>query len=138
MLTKSTFLALIGSAMTLIVAPTGYAVAGVLASYQAAARSADPTYKPSVSEGLKFYQKDFNVSSQARSCSSCHNLKPTEPGSHVITGKSIAPMAPRISPNRFTDPEKIEKWFKRNCKEVVGRLCSPAEKSDFITYLSAQ
>ena len=37
---------------------------------------------------------------------------------------------------RFSDPAKVEKWFGRNCKEVVGRACTSAEKADFMTYLS--
>lgn len=27
-----------------------------------------------------------------------------------------------------------EKWFRRNCTEVVGRECSAAEKADFIVF----
>ena len=37
---------------------------------------------------------------------------------------------------RFTDPAKTEKWFRRNCTEVLGRECSAAEKADFIQFLA--
>ena len=37
---------------------------------------------------------------------------------------------------RFADPAKVEKWFGRNCKEVVGRACTPGEKADFVAYMS--
>lgn len=70
------------------------------------------------------------------SCSSCHTLKPAADGKHASTGKRIAPMAPLANPERFTDVAKVEKWFGRNCKEVVGRACTPAEKADFVTFLS--
>ena len=35
----------------------------------------------------------------------------------------------------FTDTAKIEKWFKRNCKDVLERECSAAEKADVLSYL---
>jgi hypothetical protein len=38
---------------------------------------------------------------------------------------------------RFTDPAKVEKWFKRNCKEVLNRVCTPQEKADFAAYVIA-
>ena len=34
--------------------------------------------------------------------------------------------------------KKIEKWFKRNCKEAWGRECTAQEKADFLTYLITQ
>ena len=51
-------------------------------------------------------------------------------------GKAIEPMAVSASSARFTDIDKTEKWFTRNCKTVLGRDCSLQEKGDFITYLS--
>jgi hypothetical protein len=45
-------------------------------------------------------------------------------------------MAMTANAERFSDPAKVEKWFGRNCKEVIGRACTPAEKADFMTYLS--
>jgi uncharacterized membrane protein len=69
------------------------------------------------------------------SCASCHTAKPTVEGKHASTGKVIAPMAPALHPQRFTDAAKTEKWFRRNCNDVVGRECSPAEKADVLTWL---
>lgn len=69
------------------------------------------------------------------SCSSCHTLKPAADGKHASTGKRIAPMAPAANPERFTDVAKIEKWFGRNCKDVLARACTPAEKADVMAYL---
>ena len=53
------------------------------------------------------------------------------------TGKTIRPLAVAANPERFTDPAKVEKWFGRNCKEVVGRACTPGEKANFVAYMSA-
>ena len=72
------------------------------------------------------------------SCSSCHNAPPTTDGKHASTGKPIAPMAPAFNAKAFTDAAKVDKWFRRNCKDVVSRECSAAEKADVLAYLVAQ
>lgn len=71
------------------------------------------------------------------SCSSCHGAVPTQAGRHASTGKPIAPLAPAFNPERFADSAKTEKWFRRNCNDVMGRECSPAEKADVISWLRA-
>ncbi len=71
------------------------------------------------------------------SCASCHQSNPTLPGKHASTGKLIQPLAPAANPSRFTDPAKVEKWFRRNCKDVLSRECSPAEKADIVAWLLA-
>lgn len=81
--------------------------------------------------------KEFFTKSHGRdwSCSSCHGAPPTQTGKHASTGKPIAPLAPAFNAARFSDPEKVEKWFRRNCNDVVGRECSAAEKADVISWL---
>ena len=69
------------------------------------------------------------------SCSSCHGMPPTQQGKHASTGKAIAPLAPAFNPQRFTDPAKVEKWFRRNCGDVVGRECTAGEKADVMAWL---
>jgi uncharacterized membrane protein len=69
------------------------------------------------------------------SCSTCHTATPTVDGKHASTGKLISPMAPAFNAERFTDAAKTEKWFRRNCNDVVGRECSAAEKADVIAFL---
>jgi hypothetical protein len=69
------------------------------------------------------------------SCASCHGAVPTQSGKHASTGKTIAAMAPAFNPERFTDPAKSEKWFRRNCKDVTGRECTAAEKADVLSWL---
>ena len=69
------------------------------------------------------------------SCSTCHTENPTAMGQHTVTKKDIKPMAPAANPERFTDTAKVEKWFKRNCKDVLKRECTAQEKGDVLTYL---
>ena len=95
--------------------------------YAAAAKQA-----PQPSRGQEFFSQRHD---HEWSCSSCHTLHPQQEGKHVVTGKVIAPMAPAANPMRFTDAAKTEKWFRRNCKDVVGRECTAAEKADFLAYL---
>jgi len=68
-------------------------------------------------------------------CSSCHGAVPTQPGRHAATGKPIGPLAPAANAERFTDPAKTEKWFRRNCNDVLGRECSALEKADVLAWL---
>ena len=69
------------------------------------------------------------------SCASCHTGNPLQAGKHAKTGKAIAPLAPTANPERFTDAAKVEKWFKRNCNDVLGRACTEQEKGDIRQYL---
>ena len=69
------------------------------------------------------------------SCASCHGAMPTQGGKHAATGKPISALAPAFNPERFTDVAKTEKWFRRNCNDVVGRECTAAEKADVLSWL---
>ncbi|MBN1239610.1 MAG: DUF1924 domain-containing protein [Gammaproteobacteria bacterium] len=69
------------------------------------------------------------------SCASCHGAPPTRAGRHAATGKAIAPLAPSANAARFTDAAKAEKWFRRNCSDVLGRECTAAEKADVLSWL---
>lgn len=71
----------------------------------------------------------------AWSCSSCHGNPPTQTGQHASTGKDITPLAPAFNPQAFTDSARVDKWFRRNCKDVLARECSAAEKADVLAYL---
>ena len=69
------------------------------------------------------------------SCSTCHTADPRRPGRHVVTGKTIQPLAPSANPQRFTDEAKVAKWLRRNCRDVLGRECTAQEKGDVLTWL---
>jgi uncharacterized membrane protein len=81
--------------------------------------------------------QDFFTSKHGKdwSCSSCHTATPTGEGKHASTGKVISAMAPAFNPERFTELAKSEKWFRRNCNDVVGRECTATEKADVLAWL---
>ena len=69
------------------------------------------------------------------SCASCHGAKPVQAGQHAGTGKPIAALAPAVEAQRFSDPAKVEKWFRRNCNDVLARECTAGEKADVLAWL---
>lgn len=110
--------------------------AELLAGYRAEAARQVAGFQPSAQRGAAFYQRDFKASATMPTCVSCHTAHPTQAGRHVVTDKAIKPLAPAANAERFSDLAKVEKWFKRNCTEVVGRECSAAEKADFIIFMT--
>jgi cytochrome c553 len=101
--------------------------AELLAGYSAAAGA-----PASAARGQKLF-----TTPQGREwrCASCHGDTPTQAGKHASTGKPIAALAPAFNPERFTDTAKTDKWFRRNCNDVMGRECSAAEKADVLAWL---
>jgi hypothetical protein len=75
---------------------------------------------------------------EPRSCSGCHGTDLTQSGRHLETGKSIAPMALSVNPERLTDPVKTERWLKRNCRWTLGRECTPQEKGDIVALIRSR
>ncbi len=121
----------------------GVALAGagqqaVLDQYAALAKAADPTFGGfSADRGKAFFLAKNTHSADTPSCSTCHTTNPRNPGQTTV-GQAIAPMAVSVTPDRFTDMAKTEKWFRRNCNTVLGRECTPAEKGDFIAFMNSQ
>ena len=105
-------------------------------AYAAEAVRQSPGFQPSARRGAEFFARRFAVSDKMPACTACHTDSPAQPGRHAVTGKAIKPLAPRAEAARFTDPAKTEKWFRRNCTEVLGRECSAAEKADFIRFMA--
>jgi hypothetical protein len=101
--------------------------------FEAAARQATPAFPGfSARRGEEF----FNARHGGEwTCGTCHTPDPRQPGRHATTGKSIAPLAPSANAERFTTPSKVEKWFRRNCNDVLGRPCTPTEKGDVLEWL---
>lgn len=77
-------------------------------------------------------------SGKNRNCQTCHGKDLTKKGKHAKTGKVIDPLAVSVNSERLTDVKFINKWFKRNCKWVMGRACTAQEKGDFLEYLRLQ
>jgi len=108
--------------------PAAATPADLLAGY---ARDAGAT--PDAARGQAFFT---GTHGREWSCASCHGKLPTGTGRHASTGKPIAPLAPAFEAQRFTDPAKTEKWFRRNCGDVLGRSCTAGEKADVLAWLT--
>ncbi len=110
----------------------------ILDGYAAAAKQSDPGFHGfSAAAGQAFFLAHPGVSQpETPSCSACHTTSPLNAG-RTRAGKDIAPMAVSRTPNRFTDFTKVERWFTRNCRTVYGRLCTPQEKGNFITFMES-
>ena len=108
----------------------------LMRGYAEQARTKSASYAgPSPAAGRRL----FHQQPRDWSCATCHTDQPAATGRHAITGKTIAPLSPVANPERFRDAAKVEKWFKRNCTDTLGRLCTSAEKADLISFLlSAQ
>ena len=132
---------LLASALPLSLA--GTAMAGPredqLAHYASTAKAADPTFADfSAARGKALYLQAFTGGKpDTATCAICHGRDPRAPG-RALTGKTIEPMAVSTSPARYTDPVKVEKWFKRNCTEVMGRECTAREKGDWLSFMAGQ
>lgn len=72
---------------------------------------------------------------QSLTCAACHGESPVLPGKHATTGKVIGPLAPHANAERFTDAARAEKWFRRNCREVLDRECTASEKANVLGWL---
>lgn len=122
-----------------------FAAAMTVATAAMATPATDELFSRYQSEGAKSFdakrggdnwvKKSKGEEGEEMSCQTCHSADLTKKGKHHKTGKVIEPLAPSANPERFTDVKKIEKWFKRNCKDVLGRECTPQEKGDFLKYL---
>ncbi len=108
----------------------------ILDTYTAQAVTEQASFKASAERGAAFFAKRFAVSEQMPACTSCHTDQPANAGKHVVTSKVIQPLSPSANAERLTDPAKVEKWFRRNCKEVLGRECTAPEKADFVAFLT--
>jgi hypothetical protein len=106
--------------------------ASLLGAYQAEARHNDASFAASIARGEAFFNARHG---NEWSCASCHGNPPTGQGKHAKTGKAIAPLAPKANAERFADAAKAEKWFRRNCNDVLGRACTASEKADVLAFL---
>ena len=111
----------------------------LLASLAAAAKAADPAFSGfSAARGEKLHVTRFTGGkAETPSCTSCHGDNPRSAGRTPV-GKPIDALAVSVTPTRYTDPAKVEKWFKRNCQEVLGRQCTPLEKGDWLSAMISQ
>jgi len=125
----------LGSVLVLGLVASAHAqtAAALLRTLDAAARTESSAFAGfSAQRGAAFFNQRHGSD---WSCSTCHTADPRALGKHATTGKTIEPLAPARNPLRLTDPARTEKWFRRNCRDVLGRECSAAEKGDVVAYL---
>lgn len=108
--------------------------ASFMAHYAQQAGVAVSALSPARGEAL-YRGEHPGKSGAAQSCASCHSANPKQAGQTRV-GKRIEPLAPSANPARFTDAAQVEKWFRRNCQDVLARECSAQEKGDFIAWLN--
>ena len=122
--------------IAMLAAPSAFALTPdeVLASFRKEASAASGFQEFSAPRGEAFFKARHGGD---WSCSSCHHDNPALVGKHAKTNKEIKPLAPAANPERFTDMAKVEKWFKRNCRDVLNRACTAQEKGDVLAYLLA-
>ncbi|MFZ5441812.1 MAG: DUF1924 domain-containing protein [Myxococcota bacterium] len=111
------------------------AATAVLSSYEARAKTEDPGFRGfDAARGKALYFEEHQGKTGAVSCATCHTPDATKTG-RSPAGKIIDPLAPSANPERFTDLAKADKWFDRNCKQVLGRECTARERGDVVTWL---
>ena len=88
--------------------------------------------KASSSRGEQFFNAKHG---KEWSCATCDETPPNHDTKHIVTGKVIKALSPLSNPARFNDLAKVEKWFKRNCNDVLARECSAQEKADVLSWL---
>lgn len=121
-------------ALILSTAPIAGPREDLLAQYAAAAESNGF----SATRGQILHTRNFaGGKSDTPACTACHG-KDTRGAGRTPAGKVIEAVAVSVAPTRYTDPAKVEKWFKRNCMDVLGRECTPQEKGDWLTYVISQ
>ena len=92
----------------------------------------------STGRGQELHTRAFaGGKAETPACTSCHG-KDTRGAGQTLTGKPIKAMAASVTATRYTDAAKVEKWFKRNCTEVLGRECTTQEKGDWLSYMLSQ
>jgi hypothetical protein len=111
----------------------------LLDQYATTAKATAPSFSGfTAARGEKLHFTKFAAGKpETPACTTCHGDKPQQAG-RTPNGKAIDAVAVSVTPTRYTDPAKVEKWFKRNCKDVLGRECTPLEKGDWLTYMLGQ
>ena len=107
--------------------------------YASEAKASDPGFSGfSTERGEHLFRTHFSTGKpDTPSCTTCHTTDATKTG-QTRAGKDIEPMAASANPKRYSDQAKTEKWFGRNCNNVLGRDCTATEKGDFITFMLSQ
>ncbi|NQU57316.1 MAG: DUF1924 domain-containing protein [Rhodospirillales bacterium] len=111
----------------------------IVAAFAAQAKAENPSFSGfSASAGdTLFHSTHTSGKPETPSCTTCHGATPSGTG-ETRAGKLVEPMAVSKNPTRYTDTEKVDKWFFRNCRSVLGRECTALEKGDYLTFMISQ
>lgn len=110
--------------------------AALVQAYAGEARASDPAFPGfDAKRGEQLYRTPHTQAGKSVACTDCHTADPKARG-QTPAGKRIEPLAPSANPEAFTDRARADKWFDRNCKQVLGRTCTAHEKGDLITWLT--
>ena len=111
----------------------------ILKAFAAQAKAENPSFTGfSAESGAAFFKASPATGKpETPSCTSCHGATPAATG-QTRAGKPIEPMAVSINASRYTDTKKVDKWFRRNCKSVLGRECTAQEKGDYLAFMISQ
>lgn len=112
----------------------------ILADYAAQAKKAEAAFAGfSAQRGETLFRTKWAKGDErTQSCTACHTDNPRNAGQNAKTGRPIDPVAVSVNPKRFTEMDKVEKQFGRDCKSVLGRECTAQEKGDYITFMAGQ
>ena len=126
-------------AFALVPATAGESPKSLLDFYASEAKASDPGFSGfSAERGEHLFRTNFSTGKpDTPSCTTCHTTNARNIG-QTRAGKDIEPMAASANPKRYSDQAKTEKWFGRNCNNVLGRECTATEKGDFITFMLSQ
>jgi hypothetical protein len=130
-------LIVLGLSLVPLTSPAGEPASDLLGRYTQQATGDDASFRRfSAERGRTLFMTEHPHGSEpAMACASCHTSDPRGAGEHRRTGKRIKPLAPSANPERLSNAYKVEKWFTRNCQDVLQRECTALEKGDVITWL---
>ncbi|MDM5270583.1 DUF1924 domain-containing protein [Sulfurovum sp. zt1-1] len=85
-----------------------------------------------------FTSKHIGKKGQEISCTSCHNLDLTQEGKNVFTNKVIKPLSPTANKERLISVKEVEKWLRRNFKDVYLKEGNAIQKGDVLYYINTK
>lgn len=109
-----------------------------LVYYTTEAKRDQPGFVADSERGRSFALRNWGVSPSLASCAACHGEHPQAGGRHAVTGEPLPALSPVLTPKRFSNPAQVEKRFRRDCSDVLGRLCTAEEKADFIRFVMGE
>ncbi len=85
-----------------------------------------------------FTSKHIGKSGDLISCTTCHGSNLTKNGQNPTTNKIIKPLGPSVNKSRLTDTKEVQKWLRRNFKDVYNREGTALEKGDVLYYIQSK